>query len=468
MERWKQWSALVGNIFLQAVGSLLSHLVAPWYGPVSLVVPFFYSSTLLSNMLIFSCLGETFTKNMRVGTHVIVVAVILLPIVGPTIQEGQDMTILMKHFYSMGWFVGLIVVCTFSGCLLICGNTISKYSMNFRVMILLMARASSISINLTVSRAFILGLNHEVLWLFIVLKILSGGIYTYAIVIQSSTVEQASFVPLNATTIIVVNALTGIFIWEDWKVVFSWYGYICIFILLGLGCDLLLSVPLLNAENPEFGATKRASTLIILSPPPTSSQSRRSISSMTTTTNRSRDIEDSDGITTTTTTTTMIHRMITPRVSRIDAWKQVVSPTANRNMDHNKSSTSSLIGGNSRGLAYYSDTPMAQHHGPTTPSNASTTSASTNLLLGAAYSTPQRIGRHTGGSSTETESLLVDVAAVDPSSSTGIRAETPHMGQEQRTPLLSRLLAVPIFTVSPATTTTTPTTATTTHPSRED
>jgi len=89
---------------------------------------------------------------------------------------------------------------------------------------------------------------------------------------------------------------------------------------------------------------------------------------------------------------------------------------------------------------------MAQR-GPTTASRtATTTSASTNGQ-GTAYATPERIGCHMGGS-TETESLLVDVAA-DPtsSSSTGTRAETPLTGQqqEQRTPLSSRLLTVSIF-----------------------
>ena len=53
---WTQHLAVAGNVGLQAVGSLFSHLIATWFGPVSLVVPFFYSATLLSNMLIFGLL----------------------------------------------------------------------------------------------------------------------------------------------------------------------------------------------------------------------------------------------------------------------------------------------------------------------------------------------------------------------------------------------------------------------------
>jgi hypothetical protein len=264
MKWWVQWLAIAGNVAIQAVGTLMSHLIATWFGPVSLVVPFFYSATLLSNMLIFGLLGERFTKNMRVGTHVIVVAAILLPVVGPDIQEDQDLSRLMDHGYAKLWFGLLLVACAITGTLL--ALDISKYPMNTRITVLLIARSAAISVNLTVSRAFILGPSESVLVAFVIIKLVSGAIYTYAIVVQSYAVEQARFVPLNATTIIIVNALTGIILWEDWRVVASWYGYICIFVLLGLGCDLLLSVPMLNAENPEFGANRRAS-LILRRPP---------------------------------------------------------------------------------------------------------------------------------------------------------------------------------------------------------
>jgi hypothetical protein len=262
MRWWTYLMALAGNIGLQAIGSLLSHLIAPWFGPVSIVVPFFYSATLLSNMFVFGVLlGEEFTKNMKVGTYVIVVAVILLPVVGPNIQENQDVGELFRHWYASLWFIMLLAASGLTGVLLLAVD-ISKYSMNKRTGVLLIARGASLSVNLTVSRSFILGLNHPVLVLFIVIKFLSGLVYTYAVIVQSRVVEQATFVPLNAITVVIANAVTGIIIWEDWRVIQSWYGYFGVFVLLGLGCDLLLSVPLLNSENPEFGAPKRASMIM--------------------------------------------------------------------------------------------------------------------------------------------------------------------------------------------------------------
>jgi len=90
---------------------------------------------------------------------------------------------------------------------------------NKQIIILLIARSTSYTLNLTVSRAFLLNASYFILIAFLIIKVVSGAIYTYAIVVQSTTVTQSKFVPLNATTIILVNAITGVIIWQDWRVV---------------------------------------------------------------------------------------------------------------------------------------------------------------------------------------------------------------------------------------------------------
>lgn len=255
--------ATMGNLCLQAIGSILSHLVATWFGPVSIVVPFFYSATLLSNILIFGVLlgSEFFSKTTRVGSYVIVVAVILLPVVGPEPQDDQNIIYLFHRWYAIAWLA--LLLCATAATAGILAYGIEKFATHHRFWVLLTARAASISINLTVSKSFVLSPSHLMLVCFIILKLSSGFVYTYAILVQAQAVDQARFVPLNTTTIIVVNALTGIFIWEDWRVIHSWYGYACVFCLLGLGCDLLLttSMPLLNEDNPMFTAHRRASVM---------------------------------------------------------------------------------------------------------------------------------------------------------------------------------------------------------------
>jgi hypothetical protein len=260
MNRWMRWLSVLGNLTLAGVGSIFGHLIATWFGPVSIVIPYFFSSTLLCNMAIVGLLREPFNKNMRVGTLVIVVAVILLPVVGPTTQDGQSFLILMSHWYSRMWFFLLLAAATVSGILL--STDITKYNSRNRNSILLLARASSLCINVTVSRSFILGPTGVVLAVLVGIKLATGSLYSSAIVVQSFAVDQSTFVPLNATMIMLINALTGVIIWEEWRCVQSWLGYMCVFALLGLGCDLLLSVPLLNSENPDYGLNKRVASII--------------------------------------------------------------------------------------------------------------------------------------------------------------------------------------------------------------
>lgn len=62
------------------------------------------------------------------------------------------------------------------------------------------------------------------------------------------------FVPLNATTLMLVNAITGIIVWEDWRILENSVGYVCVFLLLALASYLLLSTtPLMTSENPQYG-----------------------------------------------------------------------------------------------------------------------------------------------------------------------------------------------------------------------
>jgi hypothetical protein len=260
LPQWMRWLTIAGNVFLQTISGFFSALFATWYGPVSIVVPFFYSSTLLCNMLIFGfLLQEKLSKTMKVGTHVILMATILLPIVGPDIIPEQTIISVIQHWYAVAWFCVLVIATLWTGLILIfqAGPSadnyfVTHYSLSERTFVLVVCRAASISIDLTVSRCLVLQPpNDWCIAILIALKLVSGNLYTYAIIVQSYAVKQTQFVPLNATMVILVNALSGILIWDDQPK--SWYGYACAFGLLGIGCDLLLTVPLLNSENPEFG-----------------------------------------------------------------------------------------------------------------------------------------------------------------------------------------------------------------------
>ena len=118
--RMARYAALTLNILLQLSSSAVGHLFAPWFGPVSLVGPVFLSSQLLANMVVFGILLglEMFTKDMRIGTYIVVIAVILLPIVGPAAQEDQDIASLLVTWYSLLWSALLLIGMTLSSFLL--------------------------------------------------------------------------------------------------------------------------------------------------------------------------------------------------------------------------------------------------------------------------------------------------------------------------------------------------------------
>lgn len=253
---WLSIVTLAANVIMQLIGSLSSNLVATWFGPVSVVAPIYFSATLVANLIIFGfILGlEFFDRIMIVGTYVIAIGTVMLQVVGPGIQDGQDIGELLGHSYALSWFIFLLLSMVVSTILMV--TSIKSYGEYKRIAILLIARSSSYTLNLTVSRAFLLNPDNFVLVAFIVIKVVSGAIYTYAIVVQSTAVKQAKFVPLNATTIILLNAITGVIIWEDWRVISSWVGYVCVFLLLALGCDLLLSAHLLTNDNAELGRAR--------------------------------------------------------------------------------------------------------------------------------------------------------------------------------------------------------------------
>jgi len=191
---------------------------------------------------------------MQIGTYVITVAVALLVRVGPGVQEDQDFEVLITKPWAATWALILCIAMFLSAVPLIPGRfEISKIQKQWkRSAVLLTARASAFTLNLTTGRALILKAPTAWIIASVILKVISGIIYTRAIVVQSTAVKQAVFVPLNTVTSLFVNGITGIIIWEDWKVVGDWTGYVCIYLLFILGICLLLSnVTLLEDADPR-------------------------------------------------------------------------------------------------------------------------------------------------------------------------------------------------------------------------
>ena len=252
--------SLVPFLLSSATSCPCIHTTLPVVGPI------FFAAQLLANLVVFwIVLGlEAFSREMQIGTYVIVVSVVLLIVNGPESQNYGDTTFqqLISQLYALIW------ACLLTGAMLVCGfivtfvdlqHTKRKWWFKY-VVLLLLAGGTAFALNLSTGKALVLPTNRFWLAINIVVKIVSGMIYTRAILVQSTAVEQKVFVPINAAFIVLINALTGIIIWEDGKVVSSWVGYACVFLLLALGCGLLLGdLGLLQESSPETFLGARAS-----------------------------------------------------------------------------------------------------------------------------------------------------------------------------------------------------------------
>eukprot|EP00978_Attheya_sp_CCMP212_P045230 scaffold338399_cov73-Attheya_sp.AAC.1 len=97
--------AIVWNVVLQIIASLLGNTMSTWFGPVSIVGPVFFASQMVVNMTVFGCLTglEKFNKEMRVGTWIVVMGVFLIIINGPQEQDDQDINELITQWYALVW-----------------------------------------------------------------------------------------------------------------------------------------------------------------------------------------------------------------------------------------------------------------------------------------------------------------------------------------------------------------------------
>jgi Protein kinase domain len=264
-------ACLAANIFFQVLASISGNLFATWFGPVSIVGPIFFAAQLLANLVLFwIVLGiESFSREMQIGTYIIVVAVVLLLDNGPTAQEySETFEELVIQPSAATWSALLLVGMIVTGAIVLKARlfNIQKFEGRnwiFKFSVLLIARATAFALNLTSSKAFLVETTAAGYAVSVIIKVVSGAIYTMAIVVQSTAVEQRTFVPMNAAFTIFVNAVTGMLVWDDWKTTQSWVGYTCVFLLLVLGCTLLLGdLSLLQETAPEtFRGARYAMTL---------------------------------------------------------------------------------------------------------------------------------------------------------------------------------------------------------------
>ena len=233
------------NIVLQILLGFVN-TASTWYGPVSIVIPVRVSAQLLFNMFFFGGLGiENFTKDVKVGTYIVVLGALLLPIVGPTAQEGQDAVQLFEHMPAETWTAILVVLTTTSGfyCIKWIGdkNTNGTVKHAYKFHILLTARVASAVLSTSLSK-FLVGTSGLSFGITVFGYMACSIVISSVAILQATETDQMMFVPASACGIQFMNAITGLVIWQDYLVVQSWPTYFTVIMQIVLGVYLISSL----------------------------------------------------------------------------------------------------------------------------------------------------------------------------------------------------------------------------------
>ena len=211
--------AYFGNIVLQA-GSYGFQLLSTIYGPISLAHPISLTTQLFSNMVIFGAIlkYEEIGKDMRVGTYISCICVVLLVSVGPQIsEEEQDIITILGEpvpmvlaAVIMGTALISVSYVIFLGC---CpSSTLITKNRTFGFMVANMVSNSLIAASTFKMMALVDGMT---LGITIAITIFSNIVLLYASLLAAVVIpNQTTFVPTYATGILCMTAITGRVIWN--------------------------------------------------------------------------------------------------------------------------------------------------------------------------------------------------------------------------------------------------------------
>jgi hypothetical protein len=286
----------IGSLVMVGFSDVFA-FVAPWFGPVSVYWPTFIAANLLTNMLLIGAImkHEKFDKNSQIATCVIIMAVIYVPINGPGIQENQDAKeLLLRNPIAMIWISVLSVIYCICVFFMLFVDMKKKCSQFFVELVFFSVAIGSSTLSATSSKAASTfdgteaGPYRAILlattW--IIMAMWTIETYKEATAVRS----LAKFIPLTTFGSLLLNGITGVsqlgttplyycrlvlkmtvalhtflldcastgfywlqvIVWEDYKVVSSWAGYITSYCLITLGIYLISDLDFFVAQAKDI------------------------------------------------------------------------------------------------------------------------------------------------------------------------------------------------------------------------
>jgi hypothetical protein len=239
------------NIIAQALAGLCN-TAAALFGPVSCVVPIAIASQLVWNIIVFDCLAkiENFDKSARVGAVIIALGAFMIPIVGPK-PQNQNVLDLLEATSAVLWTFVLLAVMFISLYVNTYYVSTKKVGGNIAFVSLLAARVSSAVLCTSCSSSFA-SLTGFGLVMSFSLFVLFTYVMGHSTFFQAH-VNQQAFVPAVACTTQIVNAMTGLIIWNDTLTIQSWSGYSAMMVQFLLGVYLTINIDVIqDASDPEY------------------------------------------------------------------------------------------------------------------------------------------------------------------------------------------------------------------------
>lgn len=256
--------------FLQLANLVLSltgigiFVISSKFGPVSVAMPVQTASNLLLNMIIQSSAGmKEYTKSMRIGTLVLTAASVCLMNVGPTDPEGGvDVLALVGEAVARVWLILMVALLLASVfCLKQVGGEGTRGMLGYAFLV-----ADSTALGATAGKM----ITATTGWLrasCLLGYLLMGVGSLFGGLAAAGSCDIAVYLPTSQCIQLVINGLTGLFVWGDAERIQAPLSYLMVFILLIMGvylCSELDVVELYkqrqSARNPLMGA--RGATVV--------------------------------------------------------------------------------------------------------------------------------------------------------------------------------------------------------------
>jgi len=221
--------------FLFSGLSIVFFVLATGYGPVSIAMPVLSGTCLLSNMVVQISLGiEHYSKSMRVGTWVLVFAIVSLVDIGPKDQTFSDPLALLLTISGSLAMVGQLVLMILSMIAIASLRAAPPSSMP-KIFAFAFLVATSTVVSASVGKLMQMDLGSDVRILCIAVYITLGAISFVGAAAAASETDGSTYLPVRSCVQLLLNAVTGLGVWEDWRTVTSWTAYTCVYILIVLG-----------------------------------------------------------------------------------------------------------------------------------------------------------------------------------------------------------------------------------------